>query len=75
LFIEKVEQRYSVGLVVATLTLFGIPLALGDGFTDALLRAMTFMIVASPCAVVPATMPPLLAAIATAGPPPAKPST
>jgi heavy metal translocating P-type ATPase len=34
---------------------------------DSLLRAMTFMIVASPCAVVLATMPPLLAAIATAG--------
>ena len=32
-----------------------------------LLRAMTFMIVASPCAVVLATMPPLLAAIANAG--------
>ncbi len=27
---------------------------------------MTFMIVASPCAVVPATMPPLLSAIANA---------
>ncbi|MDQ7909885.1 heavy metal translocating P-type ATPase [Phytohabitans sp. ZYX-F-186] len=67
LFIEKVEQRYSVGVVVATLALFGVPLAFGDGLTDALLRAMTFMIVASPCAVVLATMPPLLAAIATAG--------
>jgi cation-transporting P-type ATPase J len=32
-----------------------------------LLRAMTFMIVASPCAVVLATMPPLLSAIANAG--------
>ena len=32
-----------------------------------LLRAMTFMIVASPCAVVLATMPPLLAAMANAG--------
>jgi len=67
LFIERIEQRYSVGVVVATLALFGIPLALGDSLTDALLRAMTFMIVASPCAVVLATMPPLLAAIATAG--------
>ncbi|MER6694694.1 heavy metal translocating P-type ATPase, partial [Streptomyces minutiscleroticus] len=32
-----------------------------------LLRAMTFMIVASPCAVVLATMPPLLSAMANAG--------
>ncbi|MFD4628879.1 heavy metal translocating P-type ATPase [Streptomyces sp. NPDC058284] len=67
LFIEKVEQRYSVGVVAATLALFGVPLALGAGFTETLLRAMTFMIVASPCAVVLATMPPLLSAIANAG--------
>ncbi|MEU9649715.1 heavy metal translocating P-type ATPase [Streptomyces sp. NPDC048110] len=67
LFIEKVEQRYSVGVVVATLAVFGIPLAFGADLTDALLRAMTFMIVASPCAVVLATMPPLLSAIANAG--------
>ncbi|MBT2400286.1 HAD-IC family P-type ATPase, partial [Streptomyces sp. ISL-100] len=67
LFIEKVEQRYSVGVVVATLALFGVPLAWGADFTSTLLRAMTFMIVASPCAVVLATMPPLLSAIANAG--------
>ncbi|MFJ9198965.1 heavy metal translocating P-type ATPase [Streptomyces flaveolus] len=67
LFIEKIEQRYAVGVVAATLTVFGIPLALGAELTDALLRAMTFMIVASPCAVVLATMPPLLSAIANAG--------
>ncbi|CAM5346196.1 Cadmium-translocating P-type ATPase OS=Streptomyces tendae OX=1932 GN=cadA PE=3 SV=1 [Streptomyces tendae] len=67
LFIEKIEQRYSVGVVVATLAVFGIPFAFGADLTDALLRAMTFMIVASPCAVVLATMPPLLSAIANAG--------
>ena len=67
LFIEKVEQRYSIGMVAATLALFVIPLLWGDPLRDALLRAMTFMIVASPCAVVLATMPPLLAAIANAG--------
>ncbi|MFF6779677.1 heavy metal translocating P-type ATPase [Streptomyces sp. NPDC012510] len=67
LFIEKIEQRYAVGIVVATLAVFGVPLAFGEDLTDALLRAMTFMIVASPCAVVLATMPPLLSAIATAG--------
>jgi len=67
LFIEKVEQRYSVGVVVGTLALFGIPLALGAAFEPTLLRAMTFMIVASPCAVVLATMPPLLSTIANAG--------
>jgi cobalt/nickel-transporting P-type ATPase D len=67
LFIEKIEQRYSVGVVVATLALIAIPLLLGARLEAVLLRAMTFMIVASPCAVVLATMPPLLSAIANAG--------
>ncbi|GAA2352311.1 heavy metal translocating P-type ATPase [Streptomyces cuspidosporus] len=67
LFIEKVEQRYSIAMVAATLALFAIPLALGEELRATLLRAMTFMIVASPCAVVLATMPPLLSAMANAG--------
>jgi cation-transporting P-type ATPase J len=67
LFIEKVEQRYSIAVVVATLALVAVPLVAGASFEPTLLRAMTFMIVASPCAVVLATMPPLLAAIANAG--------
>nr|WP_231642178.1 heavy metal translocating P-type ATPase [Nocardia sp. NRRL S-836] len=67
LFIEKVEQRYSVGVVAVTLTLFALPLLFGAALEPSLLRAMTFMIVASPCALVLATMPPLLAAIANAG--------
>ncbi|MEV5852633.1 heavy metal translocating P-type ATPase [Streptomyces anulatus] len=67
LFIEKIEQRYSIGMVIATLAVFCVPLAFGDTLTSALLRAMTFMIVASPCAVVLSTMPPLLSAIANAG--------
>ncbi|MGW7400904.1 heavy metal translocating P-type ATPase [Streptomyces cyaneofuscatus] len=67
LFIEKIEQRYSIGMVIATLAVFGIPLVFGDSLQSALLRAMTFMIVASPCAVVLSTMPPLLSAIANAG--------
>lgn len=67
MFIEKVEQRYSLGVVAATLLVFFIPLLLGNDFREALLRAITFMIVASPCAVVLSTMPPLLASIANAG--------
>jgi heavy metal translocating P-type ATPase len=67
LFIEKVEQRYSLAMVAVTLALFLIPLAAGVALRPTLLRAMTFMIVASPCAVVLATMPPLLSAIANAG--------
>ncbi|MER6327748.1 heavy metal translocating P-type ATPase [Streptomyces sp. NPDC001034] len=67
LFIEKVEQRYSLGMVAATVALFVLPLLFGADLRTTLLRAMTFMIVASPCAVVLATMPPLLSAIANAG--------
>jgi cation-transporting P-type ATPase D len=67
LFIEKVERRYSVGVIVATMALLAVPMAFGADFEATLLRAMTFMIVASPCAVVLATMPPLLSAIANAG--------
>ncbi|NSC24660.1 heavy metal translocating P-type ATPase [Streptomyces albus subsp. chlorinus] len=67
LFIEKVEQRYSLAMVAATVALFTVPLLWGAALQPTLLRAMTFMIVASPCAVVLATMPPLLSAIANAG--------
>jgi heavy metal translocating P-type ATPase len=67
LFIEKVEQRYSLGMVTATVALFVVPLLFGAAVEPTLLRAITFMIVASPCAVVLATMPPLLSAIANAG--------
>ncbi len=67
LFVEKIEQRYSVAVVGATLALVAVPLLLGAALQPVLLRAMTFMIVASPCAVVLATMPPLLAAVANAG--------
>ncbi len=67
LFIEKVEQRYSLGMVTATVLLFAVPLLAGEALQASLLRAMTFMIVASPCAVVLATMPPLLSAMANAG--------
>ncbi|WP_019482576.1 heavy metal translocating P-type ATPase [Arthrobacter sp. TB 23] len=67
LFIEKVEQRYSLGVVIFTLLVFSVPFLLGEPLEESLLRAITLMIVASPCAVVLSTMPPLLAAIANAG--------
>jgi cation-transporting P-type ATPase J len=67
LWVERVEQRYSVIVVLAAIAVFVVPLLLGEDLRSALLRAMTFMIVASPCAIVLATMPPLLAAIAVAG--------
>ena len=67
LFIDTIEQRYSVVVVVATVALFAVPLAAGADLQSTLLRATTFMIVASPCAVVLSTMPPMLSAIANAG--------
>jgi len=67
LFVERIEQRYSVTVVLTTLLVFAVPLAFGASLRPTLLRAMTYMIVASPCAVVLATMPPLLSAIANAG--------
>ncbi|MDP7739114.1 heavy metal translocating P-type ATPase [Mycobacterium paragordonae] len=67
LFIEKIEQRYSVLMVAATVALLLVPLLAGSDLRSSLLRAMTFMIVASPCALVLSTMPPLLASIANAG--------
>ncbi|OBK12286.1 heavy metal translocating P-type ATPase [Mycobacterium asiaticum] len=67
LFIEKIEQRYSIAVVAATLALITVPPLLGYPLQSVLLRAMTFMIVASPCALVLATMPPLLSAVANAG--------
>lgn len=67
-FIEKVEQSYSVGVIIGTLAVLFLPIVFLDyGIEQALLRAIVFMIVASPCAVVLSTMPPLLASIAHAG--------
>ncbi len=55
LFIERVESRYSVAVVAEALLLFAVPLAAGAALQPTLLRAMTFMVVVSPCAVVLAT--------------------
>jgi heavy metal translocating P-type ATPase len=65
--LDELEQRYSVGVVAVTAAIMLLPFALGTEFKQTLLRAMSFMIVASPCALTLATMPALLAAIANAG--------
>lgn len=67
LFIERFEQRYSIGVVTAALLLVAVgPLLWGWTADQAVLRTMTFLVVASPCAVVLATMPTTLAALAAA---------
>jgi cation transport ATPase len=61
---RKIEQRYSVGVVGGdTRPVLHTPHPSVAPLQTSLLRAVAFMIVASPCAVVLATMP-LLAAIA-----------
>jgi heavy metal translocating P-type ATPase len=65
--LDDLEQRYSAGVVLVTGTIMLLPFLLGTPFEPSLLRAMAFMIVASPCALTLATMPALLAAIANAG--------
>lgn len=65
--LDELEQRYSIAVVVITGTIMFLPFLLGTAFKPTLLKAMAFMIVASPCALTLATMPALLAAIANAG--------
>ena len=60
LFSDKTWQRHSITDVLATVLVFAVPLAYGADLRPTLLRAMAHMIVASPCAVVLATTPPLL---------------
>ncbi|WP_324669661.1 heavy metal translocating P-type ATPase [Geochorda subterranea] len=65
LFIERFEQVYSAAVVLATVGVIAAgPLVLGWSFDLTLYRAMTLMVVASPCAVVLSTMPAMLSAIA-----------
>ncbi|OFJ54597.1 P-type ATPase [Mycolicibacterium grossiae] len=44
LFIEEAEQRYSVGMVIATIALLRVPLMLGADLQTTLLRATSSMI-------------------------------
>jgi Cd2+/Zn2+-exporting ATPase len=59
-WIEEVEGRYALGVILASAAAVLIPwLGLGWSFDDAFYRAMTLLVVASPCALVisiPATI-------------------
>ncbi len=67
LFIERFEQRYSLGVIVAALLLVLVgPWWWGWTLDETVIRTMTFLVVASPCAVVLATMPATLSALAAA---------
>ncbi|CAN5865700.1 heavy metal translocating P-type ATPase [soil metagenome] len=65
--VARFEQRYAVGVVVAAVAVAALgPTLLGWTGTDTVIRTMTFLVVASPCAVVLATMPATLSALAAA---------
>lgn len=64
-FLDHAEQYYAMGVIVFTLGLILIPtLFMGEAFSSAFYRAMTVMVVASPCALVISTPASILSAIA-----------
>jgi len=66
-FLEKAEQYYALGVILFTLALiFGPYLLLHHPFQATFYRAMTVMVVASPCALVISTPASILSAIGAA---------
>jgi Zn2+/Cd2+-exporting ATPase len=64
-FIDRFAHPYTVGVVVATALVATLPVALlGVTWEDAFYRAMTLLVVASPCALVISTPSAILSAIA-----------
>jgi len=63
-FLEKAEQSYATGVVLFTTALILGPwLIFGQSFHDVFYRAMTVMVVASPCALIISTPASILSAI------------
>jgi len=62
--IDKLEQYYATGVIAATVLLAVVPVFLGQDWSSSVYRAITFMVVASPCAVAMAVPAPVVAAIA-----------
>ncbi len=63
-FLEKAEQYYAIGVIALTAAVFFVPFFLaGETFAQAFYRAMTIMVVASPCALVISTPATVLSAI------------
>ncbi|MDQ7028984.1 MAG: heavy metal translocating P-type ATPase [Ardenticatenia bacterium] len=66
-FLEAFEPKYAAGVILAVLIFLGISVwVLGQPFDDAFYRAMTLLVVASPCALVISTPAAILSAIANA---------
>jgi Cd2+/Zn2+-exporting ATPase len=63
-FLEKAEQYYAMGVIAFTIGVFLVPwLFYSNSFSVAFYRAMTIMVVASPCALVISTPATVLSAI------------
>ncbi len=66
-FLEKAEQWYALGVILFTVSLIVVPIYLfHEPFQSTFYRAMTVMVVASPCALVISTPASILSAIAAA---------
>jgi Cd2+/Zn2+-exporting ATPase len=65
-FIDRFEQGYAATVIFAAVAATLLPLAFGEAFRPAFYRAMTLLVVASPCAVVISTPATILAALAHA---------
>lgn len=63
-FLERAEQYYAMGVIAFTIGVFLVPyLFQGASFDSAFYRAMTIMVVASPCALIISTPATVLSAI------------
>ncbi len=63
-FLEKAEQNYAAGVIGFTILVLCVPwLVFGEEFVTAFYRAMTLMVVASPCALIISTPATVLSAI------------
>jgi Cd2+/Zn2+-exporting ATPase len=63
-FLENAEKSYAAGVIALTVVVFLVPwLGWGETFASAFYRAMTLMVVASPCALVISTPATVLSAI------------
>ncbi len=63
--LERIEQPYAIGVLVATALFVVVPISLwGEAFDAAFYRAMTLMVAASPCALIISTPAAVLSAIA-----------
>lgn len=64
--VDRIEQLYAVAVIGMTALFAAVPLLFGAPLDQTLYRALTLMVVASPCAVAMAAPAPMVAAIAAA---------